>query len=89
MLRRVGKAGVVGAVYHIPAGSHEDFAAVEVLEDVLTSEPSGRLYKALVPTKKASSVSGIRLRLPRPRRPAHHGRTPGRRTKKRSTRCAT
>ncbi|HEX5270124.1 MAG TPA: pitrilysin family protein, partial [Gemmataceae bacterium] len=58
-LRRVGKSGVVGAVYHIPAGSHPDFAAVEVLEDVLTSEPSGRLYKALVPTKKASSVQGM------------------------------
>jgi zinc protease len=59
VLRRVGKSGLVGALYHIPAGSHEDFAAVEVLEDVLTSEPSGRLYKALVPTKKASSVSGV------------------------------
>jgi zinc protease len=58
VLRRVGKSGVVGAVYHIPAGSHEDFAAVEILEDVLTSEPSGRLYKALVPTKKASNVGG-------------------------------
>jgi zinc protease len=57
-LRRVGKSGVAGAVYHIPAGSHEDFPAVEVLEDVLTSDPSGRLYKALVPTKKASSVFG-------------------------------
>jgi len=59
VLRRVGKAGLVGALYHIPAGSHEDFAAVEILEDVLTSEPSGRLYKALVPTKKASSVGGV------------------------------
>jgi zinc protease len=57
-LRRVGKSGVAGVIYHIPAGSHEDFAAVEVLEDVLTSEPSGRLYKALVPTKKASSLQG-------------------------------
>jgi zinc protease len=58
VLRRVGKSGLVGALYHIPAASHEDFAAVEVLEDVLTSEPSGRLYKALVPTKKASAVFG-------------------------------
>ena len=58
VLRRVGKTGLVGALYHIPAASHEDFAAVEVLEDILTSEPSGRLYKALVPTKKASSVLG-------------------------------
>ena len=31
VLRRVGKVGVVGAIYHIPAGAHQDFAAVEVL----------------------------------------------------------
>src|SRR5216684_3086494 len=30
VLRRVGTVGVVGAVYHIPAGSHEDFPAMEV-----------------------------------------------------------
>jgi zinc protease len=59
VLRRVGKSGLVGALYHIPAASHEDFAAVEVLADVLTSEPSGRLYKALVLTKKATDVSGM------------------------------
>jgi zinc protease len=58
VLRRVGKIGAVGAVYHIPAGPHEDFAAVEVLTEMLTSEPSGRLYKALVETKKATAVSG-------------------------------
>src|SRR2546423_1114417 len=27
VLRRAGSIGVVGAVYHIPAGSHPDFAA--------------------------------------------------------------
>ena len=57
-LRRVGTVGVIGAIYHIPAGSHTDFAAVQVLEDCLTSEPAGRVYKALVETKKATSVSG-------------------------------
>jgi zinc protease len=61
VLRRVGKVGLVGALYHIPAGSHEDHAAVEVLTEVLTAEPSGRLYKALVPTKKASSVASTAL----------------------------
>src|SRR5207244_4668851 len=35
-----------------------DFPAVEALEDLLTRTPSGRLYKALVETKKATSVSG-------------------------------
>jgi zinc protease len=58
VLRRVGKVGVVGAVYHIPAGAHPDFAAVEVLEQVLVSEPSGRLYQALVASGKATSVAG-------------------------------
>lgn len=58
VLRRVGKVGMVGALYHVPAGSHEDFAAVQMLNSILTSEPSGRIYQALVPTKKANSVSG-------------------------------
>jgi zinc protease len=57
-LRRVGSVGVVGAVYHIPAGAHEDFAAVEVLATILSTAPSGRLYTALVKdSKKATSVS--------------------------------
>jgi zinc protease len=58
VLRRVGKVGVVGVLYHIPAGAHADFPAVEVLTQVLVSAPSGRLYKALVETKKATGVSG-------------------------------
>src|SRR5262249_34231157 len=57
-LRRVGDVGVVGAMYHMPAGPHPEFAAVQILGRILGSEPSGRLYKALVETKKASSVGG-------------------------------
>jgi zinc protease len=59
VLRRVGTVGVVGAVYHIPAGAHTDFPAVEVLNNILVSQPSGRLYKALVESKKAASVTGM------------------------------
>jgi zinc protease len=58
VLRRVGSVGVVGVVYHIPAGAHPDFAAVEVLNNILTAPPSGRLYKALVETNKATKVDG-------------------------------
>lgn len=58
VLRRVGAVGAVGAIYHVPAGAHPDCPAVQVLEDVLTSPPSGRLYKSLVESKKASSVGG-------------------------------
>ncbi len=58
-LRRVGDVGVVGVLYHIPAGPHPDFAAIRVLNNVLNSEPSGRLYKALVESKMATEVGGF------------------------------
>ncbi|MEZ6091984.1 MAG: insulinase family protein [Pirellulaceae bacterium] len=56
VLRRVGDVQWVGAAYHIPAGSHEEYAAAKVLSYVLGDEPSGRLYKSLVETEKASNV---------------------------------
>jgi zinc protease len=59
VLRRVGTVGVVGAVYHIPAGAHEDFAAVEILANLLAAEPSGPLYQGLVKTKKATRVTSV------------------------------
>jgi zinc protease len=54
VLKRVGDVQVVISAYHIPAGAHPDYAAISVLSRILGSEPSGRLYKALVDTKKAS-----------------------------------
>ncbi|HZZ80274.1 MAG TPA: pitrilysin family protein [Gemmataceae bacterium] len=56
-VRRVGKVPIVGLMYHIPATAHPDNAACEVLGLVLGDTPTGRLYKALVEKKKASSVS--------------------------------
>jgi zinc protease len=55
-LRRVGDVAIVAACWHIPAASHEDSAALEVLDSILATPPSGRLYKALVETKLATSV---------------------------------
>jgi len=57
VLRRVGDVGEIALAYHIPAGSHEDWASLEVLANVLASQPSGRLYKALVESRKVSSLS--------------------------------
>lgn len=57
-LRRVGEVAFVGTLYHIPSGGHPDFAAIDVLESILTMVPSGRLYKSLVEKKKAASISG-------------------------------
>jgi zinc protease len=59
VLRRVGSVGTVGAVYHVPAAAHPDFAACEVLANLLDYEPGGRLYKALVLTKKATKVGSF------------------------------
>lgn len=60
-LRRVGDVQVFACGYHIPNGVHPDYAAIDVLNDVLTNEPSGRLYKALVETKKATSTYGYAM----------------------------
>jgi zinc protease len=58
-LKRVGTVAVVGATYHIPAAGQAEFTACEVLEGLLTDDPSGRLYKSLVKTKQAAAVFGI------------------------------
>jgi len=65
-LRRVGDVQAVCAVYHVAAGSHPDAAAVDVLSQVLGDTPSGRLHKALVETKKASSVNSYLYQLNEP-----------------------
>jgi zinc protease len=58
-LRRVGDTQLVQALYHVPAGSHPDFAAIDIIAQILGDTPSGRLHKALVESKKASSVFGF------------------------------
>ncbi|HXY32671.1 MAG TPA: pitrilysin family protein [Planctomycetaceae bacterium] len=58
-LKRVGNVAVVGAAYHIPAAAQAEFNACEVLEGILSDDPSGRLYKGLVETRQAARVFGI------------------------------
>ncbi|MEL6668823.1 MAG: pitrilysin family protein [Bacteroidota bacterium] len=65
-LRRTGDVQVVQAAYHVPAGTHPDHAAVSVLVELLTSEPSGRLYKALVEDGLATSQWGYTPALAEP-----------------------
>ncbi len=52
-----GDVALAGLMYHVPAGSHMETAALQILQDVLTSEPSGRLHRALVETGMAVRVS--------------------------------
>lgn len=56
-IRREGSQASVGAFYHLPAGTHPDSVAAELLADILSNRPSGRLYKALVEGNLAASVS--------------------------------
>jgi len=61
LLQRVGDVQALAVAYHVPSGPHEDSSAVDALGLILTDAPSGRLYKALVETKKAASVSDFFL----------------------------
>ncbi len=62
-VQRVGDVPLAGVAYHIPAGAHPDFAAVDVLTTLMSSEPSGRLYEGLVKRRIAASVSGFTFAL--------------------------
>jgi len=56
-VRREGTQASVGALYHTPAGSHQDATAATILGQVLGARPSGRLYKALVEGNLAAAVT--------------------------------
>jgi zinc protease len=55
-LRRVGAVGSVGVAYHIPAASHDDWAPLDLLGGIISQQPNGRLYKALVESNLATTV---------------------------------
>ncbi|MDD4968448.1 MAG: pitrilysin family protein [Paludibacter sp.] len=65
-LRRNGDIQYVGMAYHTPCFSNKDYAANDALLSILTNNPSGVLYKALVDTKLASKVYGYTLTLKDP-----------------------
>ena len=42
-VRRMGDVQMIDVLYHVPAGTHPDFPAIEVLSTLLGDSPSGRL----------------------------------------------
>ncbi len=62
-LRRAGEVQVASILYHIPNGTHPDYAAIEVLNEILTDNPSGRLYESLIKTNKVSNLWGWTMAL--------------------------
>jgi zinc protease len=65
-LQRVGDQQMAAAGYHVAPGSHEDWAALDLLSFILTDAPSGRLHEALVASGQATSVSGLAFQLKEP-----------------------
>ena len=55
-VRRSGGTPVLMVGYHIPAATDPDYAPIALYTAVMAQSPSGRLYKALVETKKAAGV---------------------------------
>ena len=65
-LRRVGDVQLAVAAYHIPAGSDAQFAAVDVLAHLMSTEPAGRLYKNLVEPGLAAAAAAFAFQLGEP-----------------------
>jgi zinc protease len=66
IVRRSGDVQIVYAGYHAPAGSDPDFGPIAVLTQILGDTPTGRLYKALVESKKATAVFADPMQLKEP-----------------------
>lgn len=65
-LRRRGETQALMIGYKIPPGAHPEFAAVQMATRILGDVPSGRLHKALVETKKATSAAMFAYQLREP-----------------------
>ncbi len=55
-VRRAGSEQLVGVLFRTMSGANPDAVALEALGEIMTVAPAGRLYRALVETKKATSV---------------------------------
>lgn len=55
-LRRSADAAALCSAYHIPAASHPDYAAIDILGELLGDTPSGLLHRCLVQSGIAASV---------------------------------
>ena len=57
-LRRVGDTQLLATLYRVPAGSHPDYPALDVLVGILGTPATGRLHRALVQKGLASGAWG-------------------------------
>ncbi|GEM45424.1 M16 family metallopeptidase [Deinococcus cellulosilyticus] len=52
-VERLGEIQVFISTYHIPAATHPDLPALDLLTSIISNQPSGLLYRNLVESKKA------------------------------------
>lgn len=55
-IERSGQVGVVAVAYKVPEGTHEDWPALWLLEQLIGADKTGRLYRALEDKGKASAT---------------------------------
>lgn len=55
-IRRNNESQIIATGYHTAAFADKDYAALDALNEILTANPSGYLYKSLVETKKIASL---------------------------------
>ncbi len=65
-LKRTGDVQVVSCLYHTCSGLHKDNAALQVITQLMTTNPSGRLYQNLIETQKATQQYGYSFDLREP-----------------------
>ena len=58
MLRRTGDVQIIAAQYRIPAASHPDYPAIDILASAYGAPATGRLHRALVQKGLATSAWG-------------------------------
>lgn len=65
-VRRVADIQWAATAYHIPPGSHPDYAPLQVLAEILGDTPRGRLHQALVENRLAVTSFGYPFQLQDP-----------------------
>jgi len=56
VVERAGQIGIITVAYKAPEGSHEDWAALTLLEQIIGADKTGRLYRALEDKGKSSAT---------------------------------
>jgi zinc protease len=58
IVKRAGQLGVVAVAHKVPAATHADFAAVQLMSAILTDGKNSRLYKAITNKNLSTGVEG-------------------------------